>query len=168
MKKILFLLITLTSSHAAIAGNCADGGSIKDVAIQNGFTTLVAAVAKADLVDLLDGNRNFTVFAPTNAAFDATAVDILGPGSDGIDLVAALTKEQLTDVLFYHIAPGERYSTDVLDSRKVRMLSREFTSPSLSDGLAFINESQIVLPDVPACNGVVHVIGDGVLLPPSS
>lgn len=167
MKKLLFFLITFTSTHVAVAGNCANGGSIKDVAIQNGFTTLVAAVVKADLVDFLDGNRNFTVFAPTNDAFSATAEDILGPGNDGIDLVAALTKQQLTDVLYYHIAPGERYSTDVLDSRKVRMLSREFTFPSLAGGVPFINDSEILLPDVTACNGVVHVIGDAVLLPPS-
>jgi len=167
MKKSLLLLMMLASSHAASAGNCADGGTLKDVAIQNGFTTLVAAVVKADLVDFIDGNRNFTVFAPTNDAFDATAEDILGPGNDGIDLVAVLTKSQLTEVLYYHIAPGERYSSDVLDSRQVRMLDREFTYPSLASGVPYINDSEILMPDVQACNGVVHVIGSEILLPPS-
>ena len=65
-----------------------------------------------------------------------------------------------------HIAPGERYAVDVLGSTRVRTLSKEFTFPSLDENdMPFINDSPIVQPDVPACNGVVHVIGGAVLLP---
>ena len=174
MKKALALTAALSAafsfSNVAQAGNCGAPGaeSIKDIAaVTPALSTLVAAVSKADLLDFIDGNRNLTVFAPTNDAFDATAEAILGAGSDGLDLVAALDPETLSGILKYHIAPGERDSGDVLDSSRVRTLSRSFTFPSLQDGVPFINDSQIVIPDVFACNGVVHVIGDEVLLPPS-
>jgi uncharacterized surface protein with fasciclin (FAS1) repeats len=167
MKKALALAAALSVSNLAQAGNCSgpEATSIKDIAAGNpDFSTLVAAVAKADLLDFIDGNRNLTVFAPNNAAFDATAESILGHGNDGLDLVAALDKGTLSGILKYHIAAGERDSVDVLDSRKVRTLSREFIRPSLQYGVPFINNSAIIAPDNFACNGVVHVITGEVLL----
>ncbi len=175
MKKVLALTAALSAgfsfSNMAQAGNCGAPGaeSIRDIAADTpALSTLVAAVSKADLLDFIDGNRNLTVFAPTNDAFDATAREVLGDDTaDGLDLVNALDKDTLSGILKYHIAPGERDSGDVLESSRVRTLSRSFTFPSLQGGVPFINDSQIVIPDVFACNGVVHVIGDQVLLPPS-
>lgn len=172
MRKALALAAALSVSNMTHAGNCAAPGaeSIADIAAGDPttFSTLVAAVVKAGLLDFIDGNRNLTVFAPTNDAFDATAREVLMDDSaTGIQLVNALDAESLSGILKYHIAPGERDSGDVLDSSRVRMLSRSFTFPSLQAEMPFINDSEIVMPDVFACNGVVHVIGDEVLLPPT-
>ena len=172
MKRFLTLVAALSLSNLALAGNCKAPGatSIKDIAAGNpDFSTLVAAAVKTGLVDFLDGNRNLTVFAPNNAAFDATAKIVLEDDeADGIDLVNALPEDALADVLKYHIAAGERDAEDVLGSSRVRMLNRDFTFPSLDGSTPFINDSEILWPDVFACNGVVHVIGDAVLLPPES
>ena len=168
MKKALALAAALSVSNLAQAGDCSDphATSIKDIAAGNpAFSTLVTAVVKAGLLDFIDGNRNLTVFAPTNDAFDATAVAILGEGNDGLDLVSALDPDALSGILKYHVAPGERDSGDVLGAKKVRTLSREFLRPSVQDGVPFVNDSEIIAPDNFACNGVVHVIGDEVLLP---
>ena len=172
MKKALALAVALSASNLAQAGNCSAPGatSIADIALANmdTFSTLVAAVVKTGMLDLIDGNRNLTVFAPTNDAFDATAkVVLMDDTAEGMHLVNALDAEALSPILKYHIAPGERDSGDVLGSRKVRTLSREFTYPSLDGGVPFINDSEIIAPDNFACNGVVHVIGDEVLLPPT-
>jgi transforming growth factor-beta-induced protein len=139
--------------------------TIADLAIATPeLSTLVAAVVKADLVATLDGRRQFTVFAPTNDAFDAAAEAILGPGSNGIDLVDALTVMELTGILLYHVSPGERFAEDVVSSARIRTMSKEFTFPSVSGMDAFINDAPILATDIDADNGVVHVIG-GVLLP---
>jgi uncharacterized surface protein with fasciclin (FAS1) repeats len=130
--------------------------SIVEIAIGNpAFSTLVAAVVKADLVDTLNGNRQFTVFAPTNSAFD----DLAGGEGQGILLVNDLDVATLTSILLYHVAPGERFSEDVIAADKIRTMSKEFIM--VDEVLA-----GLVLPDVDASNGVVHVI-DFVLLPPS-
>ena len=143
-----------------------DQTTIADLALATpALSTLVAALEKADLVDAVDARGQLTVFAPTNAAFDATA-DALGFDS-GTDLVDALSVSQLTEILLYHIAPGRRDSTSVLDSDQIRTLNRAFLFPSLVGGVPYINGSEIVIPDVLADNGIVHVIGTGVLIPPA-
>lgn len=143
------------------------GDSIVDIASSNpNFSTLVSAVVKADLVKTLDGNRNFTVFAPTNDAFDAAAAAVLGPGNTGADLVDALDKETLTAVLLYHVAPGERFSGDVVTAERIRMMNKDFT---YVDGTTIVGNNSsanlvLDLIDIDARNGVIHVI-DFVLLP---
>jgi len=143
------------------------------------FTHLIAALTRVDteldagLIPMLDGNRQFTVFAPTDAAFDA-AGQALG-FTDGAELVASVDATVLAAVLSYHVSPGNRPAEDVLSSDRVRTLSRGFIFPYTDGTDAFITDSdsflgagspdaQIVLPDVFASNGVIHVI-DWVLLP---
>ncbi|KAH8095057.1 hypothetical protein JL720_2330 [Aureococcus anophagefferens] len=109
-------------------------GSIVDVAAATPSSSLVAAVAAAGLVGALAGDGPFTVLAPTNAAF--AAVDL-----------AALSDDELVDVLLYHVAPGD-VSVDVADDGAV----------------TFGGAATVVIADVEASNGVVHVI-DAVLLP---
>jgi uncharacterized surface protein with fasciclin (FAS1) repeats len=172
MKKALALTVALSVSNLAQAGNCAAPGaiSIKDIAAGSPetFSTLVAAVAKADLLDFIDGNRMLTVFAPTNEAFDETAKVVLeDDDATGIDLVGALDKDTLSAILKYHISPGERDSGDVLGANRVRMLSRGFTYPNFQGDVPFINNSEISGPDNFACNGVVHIIDGEVLLEPA-
>ena len=173
----------LTSSPAK--GAPPERTSIVDTALainadSGEFSNLIAAVQRVDLelqaglLDLLDGKRQFTVFAPTDAAFDA-AGQALG-FADGADLVANVDAEVLLAVLTYHVSPGERPSGDVLDSDRVRTVSKGFVFPYVDGGgNAFIEDSdsvlgagspdaKIVIPDVFADNGVIHAI-DWVLLP---
>ena len=122
------------------------------------FDHLIAAVVRAGLVETLDGNRQFTVFAPTDAAFERL-FDALGV-SDVSDIPVAT----LRAVLLHHVAPGERLSGDVLGSTRIRMLDRSFAHPALAGGVPTIDGATIVAADVDVSNGVIHVI-DTVLLP---
>ena len=122
------------------------------------FDQLIAAVVRTGLVDTLNGKRQFTVFAPTDAAF-AELFDALGV--DSIDDIPVGT---LRAVLLYHVAPGNRDSADVLGSTRIRTISKGFLTPSVQGGNAWINGARILIPDVQASNGVIHVI-DAVLVP---
>jgi uncharacterized surface protein with fasciclin (FAS1) repeats len=124
------------------------------------FDDLIQAVVRAGLVDTLNGHRQFTVFAPTDAAFERLFAAL---GVSGVDQIPVDT---LRAVLLYHVAPGNRDAAAVLDSSRIRTLSKGFLVPSIHDGSAWINGARIVLPDVRASNGVIHVI-DTVLLPPA-
>jgi len=121
------------------------------------FDYLIDAVVRAGLVGVLDGNRQFTVFAPTDAAFEAL-FDVLNVSSvDEIDV------ETLRAVLLYHVAPGERFAADVVASSRIRTLSGGFLAVSLEGGV-FVNDAEVVIPNINVSNGVIHVI-DQVLLP---
>jgi uncharacterized surface protein with fasciclin (FAS1) repeats len=143
------------------------GTTIVEIALGNpAFSTLVAAVVKADLVETLNGNRMFTVFAPPNAAFDAAAEAVLGPGFTGEELVNTLDKETLTEILLYHVSPGERFSGDVLSAERIRMMNKDFT---FVEGTTIVGNGSsadliVSLVDIDASNGVIHAI-DFVLLP---
>jgi transforming growth factor-beta-induced protein len=122
------------------------------------FDHLIAAAVRTDLVGTLDGKRQFTVFAPTDAAFESL-FDVLGVSS--VDEIPVAT---LRAVLLYHVAPGERFASSVLDSTRIRTLSGGFLRPSVQGGVPYVNDARIVIPNVDASNGVIHVI-DQVLLP---
>ncbi len=131
--------------------------TIVEIAAGNpNFTTLVAAVQAAGLVDLLNGNRQFTVFAPTNDAFAKLGFNAGNIGS--------LPKDQLTAILLYHVAPGERSANSVVNAKQIRMMNKQFTQVTVNSSGAFINSSRIIATDIDASNGVIHVI-DTVLLP---
>lgn len=137
--------------------------SIAEVAVGNAdFSTLVAAVSKAGLVDFFDGRVHYTVFAPTNAAFDAAAASL--GHADGPALVAALPVDQLTAILTYHVTRGDRNAASVVGAGSLRMLDGGRTTVTVSGGSAYINGILIAATDIRARNGIVHVI-DGVLLP---
>lgn len=133
--------------------------SIVDVAIavneQTGdFDTLIAAVVCTELVGTLDARGQYTVFAPTDAAFAELGLN------EG-NICDALPTAALKNILTYHVAYGQRDAADVTSSDQIRMLNGDFTT---IDG-ATINGENIIITDVFATNGVIHVI-DGVLLPP--
>lgn len=141
--------------------------TIAQVAVGNpDFSTLVKALTKANLVDLFNGSRQFTVFAPTNAAFDAAAVALLGAGSTGEILVETLDVPTLTAVLQYHVTQGSRIANGLVRSGSVRMLDGNSAAIVAGAGGAQIEGANIVATDIRASNGIVHVI-DAVLLPPS-
>jgi uncharacterized surface protein with fasciclin (FAS1) repeats len=168
VKFVSILLVAIFALGTfATAAQAKSGDSIVDIALGDpNFSTLVAAVVKADLVDTLNGNRMFTVFAPTNAAFDAAAKAVLGAGYTGMDLVDALDKDTLTAILLYHVSPGERFSGDVVSAERIRMMNKGFV---YVDGTTLVGNNSsanlvLDLIDIDASNGVIHVI-DFVLLP---
>lgn len=120
-------------------------------------TTLVAAVKAAELVDALSNAGPFTVFAPTNAAFDALPAGTV----DG--LLKPEKKADLQTVLQYHVFVGVLKPEQLRDGQKIDMVDGGKTQVSIVDGKITINGANIVA-SVPASNGIVHVI-DKVLLP---
>lgn len=121
-------------------------------------TTLVAAVKAAGLVETLKGEGPFTVFAPTNAAFDklpkGTVENLLKPENKG----------KLTSVLTYHVVPGAIKSSDLKDGQTLKTVQGENLMISYKDNKWFVNGAQIAIADVISSNGVTYVI-DAVVLP---
>jgi transforming growth factor-beta-induced protein len=133
------------------------------------FSTLTAALVSTDLAEVLNNEGDFTVFAPTNAAFDAAARMLLEDDSaTGLDLLLELDKETLEFILLYHVVPGKLLSGDVLaedsfEAANGDELGREGTT--ITGGQGSAGNLVLDLIDIEASNGVIHVI-DGVLLPP--
>ncbi|MEM9562464.1 MAG: fasciclin domain-containing protein [Actinomycetota bacterium] len=139
-------------------------GTIVDVAVADGsFTTLVAAVQAAELVDTLSGDGPFTVFAPTDDAF-AAALDALGLTAE--ELLA--DTETLTSILTYHVVSGEVPSSEVvtLDGASVATVNGAEITIGVDGDTVTVDEATVTAVDVAASNGVIHVI-DSVLLPPA-
>jgi uncharacterized surface protein with fasciclin (FAS1) repeats len=121
------------------------------------FTTLVTALKAAGLVDTLNGAGDFTVFAPTNDAFAKLPAGTL-------DAVLA-DKDLLTSILLYHVVGGKALASDVVNQTTLSALKGGPISVKVTnDGVFLNNNIKIVITDIRATNGVIHVI-DGVLLP---
>ena len=121
-------------------------------------TTLVAAVKQAGLVETLSGTGPFTVFAPTNAAFDAlpagTVEGLLKPENDA----------KLKSILTYHVVPGMIKAADLKDGQKLKTVQGEDLMVSIKDGKVMINGANVTIADAVSSNGVTHII-DKVLMP---
>ena len=132
--------------------------SVVNIALDNdNFSILVQAVVKAGLVDALSGTGPFTVFAPTNAAFNALFAQM---GISGID---NLTAEQLIPILTYHVVSGNVLSTALSNGNVPTLNAGKSLNVNLSSGVK-INDSEVVAANIQASNGVVHVINK-VLIP---
>jgi len=132
--------------------------SVVNIAIDNeNFSILVQAVVKAGLVDALSGSGPFTVFAPTNAAFNALFAQL---GISGID---NLTADQLTPILTYHVVSGNVLSSALSNGDVPTLNKGKSLKVNLSSGVK-INDSEVVATNIQGSNGVVHVINK-VLLP---
>jgi uncharacterized surface protein with fasciclin (FAS1) repeats len=151
----------------AEAKKAAKTPSIVDVAIAvntsgpyaGSFDTLIAAILAADpaVLKTLSSKGQYTVFAPTDAAFAELGLDECNVGT--------LPQADLTNILLYHVAHGRRNAKAVLGSERIRMLNGGFVFQSggvLTDAQG--RESTIIVTDVKATNGIIHAI-DGVLLP---
>lgn len=128
--------------------------TIVDVAKDEGFEVLVAAVQEAGLVDALSGNRQFTVFAPTDEAFDDAGITQ--------KTVDELDDEFLLNVLTYHVTFGRRKASSIVNADELPTLNGtpiEVDGTTLNDG-----QADIVDTNIEASNGIIHVI-DGLLLP---
>lgn len=128
----------------------------KAISFNPEFSILVDAVVKAGLDETLANDGPFTVFAPTNAAFEALFSQL---GVNGVD---DLTAEQLTPILLYHVVEGSVFSTDLANGM-VPTLNGSDIQVDLSSGV-MINDASVVQANVQATNGVIHVI-DKVLIP---
>ena len=145
-----------TAPEAAAAPAPASTGDVIDVAAANPqFKTLVAAIQAAGLVETLKGPGPFTVFAPTDAAFAK-----LPPGT--VDKLLA-DKAALTKVLTYHVVAGKVMAADVAGLKSATTVQGGSLAIDVSNGVK-VGGATVVLADVPASNGVIHVI-DTVLLP---
>ena len=133
--------------------------TIVDVAVDAGFSTLVAAVQAAGLVETLQSDGPLTVFAPTDEAFASLPEGVL----DGL----LADTEALSAVLTYHVVSGEVLAADVVGLNSATSVQGEDIAITVDDGGVVLNGlSNVVTTDVEASNGVIHVI-DTVILPPS-
>jgi uncharacterized surface protein with fasciclin (FAS1) repeats len=142
-----------------------DDESAKDVvkvaAGSPDHTTLVKAIQQAELVDALSNAGPFTVFAPTNAAFDKLPAGTLD------DLMKAENKGKLQDILQYHVFLGSLKTDLMQDGQALNQVnSGNVTISKSADGKVKVNNSANVIASIPASNGIIHVI-DAVLLPPA-
>lgn len=141
-----------------IAPDCGSG-SIADTAVGNAdLSTLVEALAAADLVATFNGTDVFTVFAPTNDAFAAVPNETLSC------LLEPKNVDALKQVLTYHVVAAYDLASDITDGLKVTTLEGEQLTFSIEKKNVMVDNATVVIPDVYATNGVVHVI-DEVLIP---
>lgn len=175
MKKTILVLTALMAMSAfAVASNCASAPkadvsaakveSSKDVNLDivetaisaDNFSTLVAAVKAADLVDALKGEGPFTVFAPSDEAFAKLP--------EGTLEALLADRKKLVEVLTYHVVEGDVSSEKVVSLDAAQTLNGQDVKISVKDSKVMINDAQVVVTDIKCSNGVIHVI-DQVILP---
>lgn len=122
------------------------------------FSTLLTALQAADLVDTLKSGQ-YTVFAPTNEAFNKLPSDVLAGVLNDSDM--------LKSVLLYHVVSGKVNAKQIMNLKNVKSAQGATLSVKMSGSKVMINGANVIAADIPACNGVIHVI-DTVLMPPMS
>ena len=155
MKKTLFSFILTVLSICSFAQN-----TVVDIIVNSTeHDTLEAAVVAAELADDLSGPGPFTVFAPTDAAFAALP-------SGTIETLLTDPTGTLAQILLYHVVSGQALSTDLSDGQTITTLLGEDITVTIGMNGVMINNATVVVADITATNGVVHVI-DAILLPPA-
>ena len=149
----------LLLATTAFAGSYGKKSDIVDTAVANGnFTTLAAALEAGDLIDTLKSEGPFTVFAPTDAAFaklpDGTVEMLLMPEN----------KDKLVAILTYHVVAGKVSAADVVTLDSATTANGSDVTINVRDDSVFINDSRVVMTDIRASNGIIHVV-DTVILP---
>lgn len=157
---------TTASGTEPVAGQSAvkDDVSAKNVVQvamgSKDHSTLVAAIKAAALVDALSNAGPFTVFAPTNAAFDKLPAGTV----DG--LLKPEKKDDLTDILQYHVSVGVFKADMLQEGQSIGQVNGDNITITKKDGKIFVNGTAEIIASIPASNGIIHVI-DAVLLPPA-
>ena len=163
MKRTLMAAVTLglvagvASLHAAPAADEPTKDIVDTAAAADQFKTLVKAVKAAELVETLKGEGPFTVFAPTDEAFDKVPKETLE--------ALLKDKKKLAAVLTYHVVPGKVTAADVVKLTSAKTAQGKELKIAVKDGKVTVNGANVVKTDIVCKNGVVHVI-DAVLLPP--
>lgn len=157
LKKLFIALVAI--SPLAFAGQAVKAGDIVETAASSDqFSTLVAAVKAAGLVDTLKGEGPFTVFAPTNDAFAAL------PEGTVESLLKPENKEMLVAVLTYHVIPGKVMSADIAGkTAEVKTVQGSELSIDATSGV-MVDNASVTTADIITSNGIIHVI-DKVVLP---
>ncbi len=122
------------------------------------FSTLVAAVKAAELVETLQGDGPFTVFAPNNAAFDKL------PEGTVEELLKPENREKLTAILTYHVVAGKVMAADVVKLTEAATVQGQKVKIEVKDGTVHVDGAKVIATDIKCSNGVIHVI-DSVILP---
>ena len=150
-------------SSSAPAGKTQAKWDIVDTAVSAGsFKTLATALQAAGLIQTLKGPGPFTVFAPTDAAFEKL------PAGTVSDLLKPENKAKLTSILTYHVVSGKAGSADVVNMPSAKTVEgQSIMFKVLPDGTVMANNAKIVKTDIACSNGVIHVI-DTVLMPSSN
>jgi len=167
-KSLLIPLIALVATTGMVNAEekdkpAAEAAATKDIVAvaseAEDFSTLVAAVKAAGLVETLQGEGPFTVFAPTNAAFDAL------PEGTVETLLKPENKEKLKAILLYHVVPAKVMAADVAPMKVATAGGAEATI-TVDGDTVMIDAAKVVKTDIIASNGVIHVI-DAVIMPPA-
>jgi uncharacterized surface protein with fasciclin (FAS1) repeats len=154
MFSLIFTSLSLAGDHHK---NKSSKKDIVTTAVEAGnFNTLATALTEAGLIEALQGDGPFTVFAPSDDAFAKLP--------EGTIESLLKDKEALTKVLLYHVVSGEVTSKEVVKLKKAETLEGEYITIKTTDDGVMINNSNIIGADIMASNGVIHVI-DTVLLP---
>ncbi|RYY64177.1 MAG: fasciclin domain-containing protein [Chitinophagaceae bacterium] len=151
---------TATAGQSGVQDDDSQKDVVKVAASSKDHSTLVAAVKAGELVDALSNAGPFTVFAPTNAAFDKL------PKGTVEDLLKPENKAKLQDILQYHVYVGSLKTDLMQDGQTLNQVNGGNISITKKDGKVLINNSAVIIASIPASNGIIHVI-DAVLLPPS-
>jgi len=144
---------------AALPAHAADKDIVDTAVAAGDFKTLAAALEAADLVGTLKGEGPFTVFAPTDAAFEKL------PAGTVETLLKPENKQKLVDVLTYHVVPGKVMAADVVGLDEAKTVNGKAIDITVEGNAVKVNEANVTATDIGASNGVIHVI-DAVILPP--
>ena len=153
---MLAATIALVTSVSALASE----KDIVDTAVEAGqFKTLAAALEAAGLVSTLKGAGPFTVFAPTDEAFAEL------PAGTVENLLKPENKQQLTEILTYHVVPGKVMAADVVGIDEAKSVNGKMIDVEVDGGSVKVNDAAVTAADIAASNGVIHII-DKVIMPP--
>ena len=151
---------TIGGGQSAVQDNESAKDVVKIAVGSKDHSTLAAAVKQAELVDALSNAGPFTVFAPTNAAFEKL------PKGTVEDLMKPENKEKLQDILQYHVFVGSLSMESMQDGQTLNEVNGGNITIAKKDGNVVINNTAHIVASIPASNGIIHVI-DAVLLPPA-
>ena len=157
MKRTLIALAASVALTGAAHANKSLVNIVETASAAGGFETLLAAAEAAGLVDTLAGDGPLTVFAPTDDAFAAL------PEGTVESLLLPENRDQLAAILTYHVIAGEVFSTDLVDDMTATTVQGSDITIDLDNGV-MVNDANVIAADIPASNGVIHVI-DSVILP---
>jgi uncharacterized surface protein with fasciclin (FAS1) repeats len=155
---VAILAVSLPAQAQHMSSSTYDKDIVETAMAAGQFNTLLAAAQAAGLVDVLQSEGPFTVFAPTDEAFaklpEGTVEELLKPEN----------RDKLAAILTYHVVSGKLMAEDVVGMSELKSVQGDMLEVSLKHGKAYIDDAQIIKTDISASNGVIHVI-DSVVLP---
>ena len=158
-KLVSAVVLSIVFSASVLANHHGSKMDIVDTAASNSdFSTLVAAVKAAGLVDALKGEGPLTVFAPTNEAFAKL------PAGTVESLLLPENKDKLVQILTYHVVAGKVMAADVVKVDSAKTLEGSSVTVTVANGGVKIDNANVIKTDIKTSNGVIHVI-DSVIMP---